>query len=91
MDLVKENGSLDTSFRSLLDRIQSHTENDLNRVPWLQILGGLLGRFPVMFDEELKVQVLRVLSTLLQGSKSVATKKHCLSVCLHLFHTLGRF
>lgn len=84
-----DRNSLNTSFRSFLDKIQSPAENDLTKIPWIQILSALLSRFPDMFDEELRSQVLRVLSTLLQATKTVATKKHCLVCCLNLLYLAG--
>ena len=65
----EERSSLDTTFRALFDKIQAPAENDLTKIPWIQLLTNLLARFPGRFQAGLRIQVLRVLSNLLQATR----------------------
>ena len=82
-----DRAQLDVSFTAFLANIQTPVENDLTKIPWLQILSGLLQQSPnILKSLELQQHILFVLSNFLQTTKASATKRHCLSACLSLIH-----
>ena len=67
-------------------------DNDLTKICWLQILTNLIDRYPdTLHQAAVSVQVVLALSSLLQTTRTAATKRHCLAACLSLVRACQQF